>query len=186
MLLRISSSRGPYLLRTDTLEASTFDADDEQWALTGNGVSTQVELRSAGGNPGGHICGTDMSSGDLWYFVAPPKYLGDACQAFGRRLTWDLKQDTIYQQIKGRDVVLQGNGISLVINIAATPAEAWTPYQVRLDASGGWKVDHPGFPAATEDQLKTLLRNVDSLSIRGEFADGPDSACLDNVFFGVD
>ena len=165
--------------------SSTFEADDDGWTLGGNGA-TKPELRAAGGNPGGHLCAMDAVSGDLWYFIAPVHFLGDASRAFGLRLTWDLKQDQMFQQIKGRDVVLQGNGLSVVFNIRATPAREWTPYQVRIDGASGWKLDQdPDFPAATEAQLKTLLRNVTSLRLRGEFADGPDGACLDNVYFGV-
>ncbi len=164
--------------------SSTFDANDQGWLL--NGDATAVELRSVGGNPGGHICGKDSVNGDIWYFIAPYPFLGDASRAYGKRLTWDLKQDNMYQQLKGRDVVLQGGGLSLVFNIRATPARDWTPYEARIDGTSGWKIDEPAQPDATEAQVRGVLKSVTSLRLRGEFADGPDSACLDNVFFGVE
>jgi len=164
---------------------STFDANDEGWSLNGDAAS-KIELRSAGGNPSGHICGKDSVNGDIWYFIAPARYLGDATKVYGKRLTWDLKQDNMYQQLKGRDVVLQGAGLSLVFNIKATPAKEWTAYEARLDDTSGWKVDDAAQPAASVEQLKTVLKSLTSLRLRGEFADGPDAACLDNVFFGIE
>jgi hypothetical protein len=93
---------------------STFEADAEGWAVANNGATTQAALVSAGGNPGGHLCGTDESSGEIWYFVAPQKYLGNASGAFTKRLTFDLKQNKFFYQIRGRDVVLNGGGLALV------------------------------------------------------------------------
>jgi hypothetical protein len=165
--------------------ASSFDANDEGWTLNGD-AAARIELRSAGGNPGGHICGKDSVNGDLWYFIAPARFLGDVSKVYGKRLTWDLKQDNMYQQLKGRDVVLQGNGLSVVFNIKATPAKEWTAYEARIDDASGWKIDEPAQPAATKEQLQSVLKSVTSLRLRGEFADGPDSACLDNVFFGIE
>ncbi len=170
---------------TAAYAASSFDANDEAWSLNGD-AAAQVELRSVGGNPGGHICGKDSVNGDIWYFIAPPRFLGDASRTFGKRLTWDLKQDNMYQQLKGRDVVLQGNGLSLVFNIKATPAKEWTAYEARLDGESGWKFDDAAQPAATEEQVRQVLKAITSLRLRGEFADGPDSACLDNVFLGLE
>ena len=167
--------------------SSTFDNDDEGWMLTEDATTTRPELRASGGNPGGHICGTDGMRGATWYFIAPENFLHDASKSYGKRLTWALKQDSIYQQLKGRDVVLQGNGLGVVFDIRATPGLDWTPYQVRLDGSSGWKRDEPpDNPPATDDDLRTLLRNVTELRIRGEFKDGPDHECLDNVYFGVE
>lgn len=165
--------------------ASSFEANDEGWSLNGDAAS-RVELRSPGGNPGGHICGRDSVNGDIWYFIAPVAFLGDASRVYGKRLTWDLKQDNMFQQLKGRDVVLQGGGLSIVFPIKTTPAKEWTSYEATIDALGGWKVDEPALPAATEAQLKQVLKGISSLRLRGEFADGPDSACLDNIYFGVE
>ena len=41
-------------------------------------------------------------------------------------------------------------------------------------------------PDASEAEIKNVFKNVSSLRIRGEFADADDSACLDNVYFGVE
>jgi hypothetical protein len=170
--------------------SSTFESDAEEWTVSGNGPGlAQVTLKSTGGNPAGHLCGQDAKEGDVWYFVAPQKYLGDARASFGKRLTFDLKQETTYHQIRGRDVVLNGGGLSIVQNFRATPGTDWTPYSIRLDPQSGWSIDDPTGtrPAATEEDLRLVLGSLTALRIRGEYFDGPDDVtCLDNVFFGRD
>jgi hypothetical protein len=164
---------------------SIFETGDEAWQLAGD-TDTQPVRESSGGNPGGHICGTDEVGGDIWYFVAPQKFLGDVSEVYGARLTFDLKQSSIFNQIRGRDVVLNGGGLSIVHNMRAPPGTDWTPYSVTLVESGsGWARDEAGFPAAVEADIRTVLRNLNALRIRGEYVDGSDSACLDNVYFGT-
>ncbi len=171
-----------------SLASSTFEGDAEGWKLSGNGDSTEPSLIATGGNPAGNLCGIDKADGDLWYFVAPQKYLGDMSAAYGKRLVFDLKQGSSFNQLHGRDVVLNGAGYALTVNLRATPGRDWTPYQFRIDETGGWLIDDPTGhgPAATADEIKSALRNLTSLRIRGEFVDGPnDTACLDNVYWGT-
>jgi len=167
--------------------SSTFEGDKEGWVLSNNGPGTDPTLQREGGNPAGNLCGKDQGDGDIWYFVAPRKYLGNASAFFGKRLTFDLKQGSIFNQVRGRDVVLNGGGIGITFNLRYAPGVDWTPYSARLDGASGWKLDEPGFPDATDADLKTVLGDINSLRIRGEFFDGPDdTACLDNVYLGRD
>lgn len=164
---------------------STFESGDDGWRLSGD-ANTQPELLTSGGNPGGNICGTDQVGGNIWYFVAPQKFLGDASSTYGKRLTLDLKQDSIFNQIRGRDVVLNGGGLSIVYNMRSGPGTDWTPYSVSLEEAGSaWARDEAGFPPATESDIRTVLRNLNALRIRGEYVDGSDTACLDNVYLGT-
>lgn len=170
------------------LASSLFEGDDEGWQLSGNGAQTRVELRKDGGNPNGNICGKDAQDGDTWYFVAPGKYLGNVTAAYGKRLIFDLKQYTYFNQIRGRDVVLNGGGLAVTWYSRYAPGLEWTPYSVTLDDQSGWVVDEPTGhgPPATADDLKRVLGNLTALRLRGEFYDGPnDVACLDNVYFGT-
>jgi hypothetical protein len=168
---------------------STFEGDDEGWTLSNNGPLTDPALQREGGNPGGHLCGRDEGNGDIWYFVAPLKFLGTASGAFGQRLTFDLKQGSIFNQVRGRDVVLNGGGLALTWNSRFPPNLDWTPYSVRLDGNSGWRIDEPSGtgPDATDDDLRTVLGDLRSVRIRGEFVDGlDDTACIDNVYLGRD
>lgn len=184
-LVALLAAMGCACSGTPSLASSTFETDDDGWLLSGNGDVTTPTLERNGGNPAGHLCGQDSKDGDTWYFVAPQRYLGDRSGAWGKRLTFDLKQGASYNQIRGRDVVLNGGGIGLTFNFRAPPGMDWTPYGMRFDADSGWTVEGTGLPA-TEEDVRTTLRSLTSLRIRGEFYDGPnDTACLDNVYFGT-
>lgn len=166
---------------------SVFESDDEGWTLTGNGEGTRPQLKSTGGNPAGNICGQDSADGDIWYFVAPQKYLGDQSGRYGNRLTFDLKQGSMYSQVKGRDVIIQGGGLAITINFRFTPSLDWTPYSLPLETGSRWMYDEPTGPTGdvTEADFRAVLKDVTTLRIRGEFFDGPnDVSCLDNVYFG--
>jgi hypothetical protein len=171
------------------IASSTFEGDAEGWTLTGNGSEGRVpDLRSQGGNPGGHICGADQSVGELWFFSAPRKYLGNASKAYGQRLIFDLKQNTSFNQLRAFDVSLSGGGYRVVKLLRGNPRLDWTPNTVTLDDTGGWQVEtaQNQFELATSEVLSAVLRNLNALNIRGEFVDGPgDEACLDNVYFGT-
>jgi len=168
--------------------SSTFEGDADGWVVQNNGTDDTVSLMASGGNPRGNICGQDKADGDTWYFVAPAKYTGNVSDVYGKRLTFDLKQGSIFNQIRGRDVILNGGGLSLVYNIKFAPGLDWTPYSVTIDDSSGWTEDDQTGkgPPATADDFNVVLKNLTSLRIRGEFYDGPnDTACLDNVYFGT-
>lgn len=165
------------------LASSRFDNTDEGWTLGGD-VGPLPQLKAEGGNPTGHICGKDSVEGAVWTFVAPPKFLGDKSRAYGQRLTFDLKLVTRGDVVQGRDVNLQGAGLSLVTDLRTPPGLDWQPFSLQLDETQPWKRDAPGFPTASAEELQSVLRNLNAIRIRGEYLDGPDEACLDNVVFG--
>jgi hypothetical protein len=91
--------------------------------------------------------------------------------------------------VRGRDVVLNGGGMAISWNLKFAPGLDWTPYAVRLDAESSWRIDTPTGQGAdaTEAELRTVLGDLTSVRIRGEFFDGlNDTACLDNVYLGRD
>lgn len=168
---------------------STFEADSEGWSLSNDGPLTEPTLNAESGNPAGHLCGKDMTEGDIWYFVAPKKFLGNASNAFGKRLTFDLKQGSIFNQVRGRDVVLNGGGLAITWFFRFPPGLDWTPYSVRLDVTSGWRIDEPTDTGteATEADLRTVLSDLRSVRIRGEFYQALEgTACIDNVYLGRD
>jgi hypothetical protein len=164
---------------------SDFEGSDEGWTLSGGSTEPRPRYQPSGGSPSGTICGAggDQQSA-IWYFVAPVGYLGNAEQAYGKRITWDLKQSSLRNPLRGRELVLQGGGLGVAYSTREVPGLNWTSYTVRLDPTAGWTLDAAGGAAPTEEDLRVILRNLTSVSFRGEFVDGPDSACLDNVYFG--
>lgn len=164
---------------------SDFEGGDEGWTLSGGATEPRPRYQPSGGNPSGTICGFggDQQSA-IWYFAAPLNYLGNAERAYGKRVTWDVKQSSLRNPIRGREVVLQGGGLGVSFDPLELPGLNWTPYTVRLEPNAGWRLDMSGGAAPTEEDLRVILRNLTSVTFRGEFSDGPDSACLDNVYFG--
>lgn len=169
--------------------SSLFEGDDETWTVAGNGDAVRPSFQATGGNGGpGHICATDALPGDIFYFVAPPKFLGSVGSVYGKTLSFELKTSSQFMLLKGRDVVLNGGGLALVQNFKDVPGRDWSPRGFVLDDKSGWLVDSStstGEPA-NEEQVRTVLRNLNAIRIRGEFVDGPgDTTCLDNVLFGA-
>lgn len=164
---------------------SGFEGDDEGWLISGNGEVTRPIYQPTGGSPTANICATDADPGDILYFVAPPAYLGDKSDAAGLMITFEVKTNQQFNLQYGRDVIIAGNGLSLSKSYPRAPGTDWTPRRVFLDGSSGWVVDESELPA-TDDDVRSVLRNLTAFRIRGEFVDGPkDTTCLDNVQFGA-
>lgn len=161
--------------------SSTFDIDDEGW-------STDLDARDfrwepAGGNPGGYIAAVDIGSGQYWRFAAPGGYLGDLTGYYGRTLSYDMIQLGLVGNVTDRDdVQIRSGNTTLAYRFGYAPSSEWTAFSVRIAEGEGWTID--GVPA-TEQQILGVLAGVDSLSIRGEYRVGADSAGLDNVRLGA-
>jgi hypothetical protein len=159
---------------------SGFDLDDQGW-------STDKDARdfrwvSSGGNPGGYVAADDVGTGEYWRFAAPDAYLGDLSAYYGQRLSYDVIQlGPVGGVTNQNDVEIAGPGGTLAYRFGNPPADAWTGFSVRIVAGAGWTV---GGAPATEQQIRDVLAEVTSLSLRGEFRVGADSAGLDNVRLG--
>ena len=116
------------------LVSSTFNRTAEGWLVAGDSTSATPTHAATGGNPGGYISAEDSVAGGVTYWVAPAKFRGDQGGAYGGLLTFSLRQDNASSQFDAEDVIIEGDGLTLVHNNAANPAVApnWTTYRVRL------------------------------------------------------
>ncbi len=165
-------------------QISTFDFDNEGWMAIGDPVSNTSEWHDTGGNPNGHIKVEDSSIGGTWYFVAPLKFLGNKCDAYGKYLRYDqLTSDTTGQQQYGGqpDIKLIGGGITLIFDNTFNPGLDWTHYDVLLREDAGWRLNSTSGPKPTNAQFRTVLANINALQIRGEYRSSADIGSLDNV-----
>lgn len=153
---------------------SFFDNDSESWAVV-NGADGPMHL-IAGGNPRGQICAADAGSG-IWFWQAPAAFLGDISQY--NALTFDLKQSSI-GGVNDDDVILVGGGLRLIFNTFVNPVLDWTSYRVPLDDVVSWRIAGSD-EEPTIEELRLVLSSVTDLLIRGEYARGDDTGCLDNV-----
>ncbi|MBI4695734.1 MAG: hypothetical protein HY749_17150 [Gammaproteobacteria bacterium] len=143
---------------------------------------------ATGGNPGGRITVTDPNA-DWTHFVAPATFLGNQAALFGGSLSYDMQQQAnggLF--INGPNVALVGtNGTVLVYGSNNPPPEApaWQHYDVPFATdAAGWFVGSVFGPAATGQQLSSVLGGLQALLINAEFANQiAEVTALDNVRF---
>lgn len=160
---------------------STFDTDIDGWLVAGDATSATPQYMAAGGNPGGFVEADDRAAGGIWYWQAPTKFLGDQSAAWGGSLSFDLTQNKLSSQLDRDDVILTGGGLTIVFDTANNPGLDWTEYSIDLNDTAGWTLDTAAGAAATAGQIQTVLGNLGTLRIRGEYVNGSDTGQLDNV-----
>jgi len=159
------------------MTTSNFTTDLEGWTTT-NG--TQI-FDAVEGDPAGSLRGIEKGN-DTWYFLAPDAYLGDQSDFYGGSISFDMKQDGSANQYNDIDIILSGGGMDLVLDIGDNPGTDWTSYSVNLALGGGWRIDRLSGSVASEAQIQSVLADLESLSVRGEFVSGntDDASNLDN------
>ena len=177
--------------------ASTFDTDADGWTLFGDangaagvphgdpvGYSLQPFHDATAGNTGGAVYAVDDAAGQDWYWQAPPKLLGHRPNLYDWSLSFDLKVPVSPNYPNRPDVILAGDGLTLVMDAGPNPpAETWQRFTVGLSADQGWKVTRLDGADATEAQIRGVLSDLSVLRIRGEYFIGVDTGYLDNVRF---
>ena len=168
------------------LPISTFDANSEGWLVAGDAEdgTGNPDYQSSNGNPGGYISADDDVAGGTWYWSAPEKFLGNQASAYQKTLSFDLKQSTLSNQFENSDLILEGNGQTLVLNLEKHPELDWTPYTVYLDTRAAWKTNDSNGELATASNIQNVLQGLSRLWIRGEYVEGKDTGSLDNVILG--
>ncbi|MBN2505435.1 MAG: hypothetical protein JXQ71_01950 [Verrucomicrobia bacterium] len=173
----------PLLAAPAVAQISTFDTDNDGWTVINNGESPLSWL-ATGGNPGGCIQNQDASAESGW-FEAPAKFLGNQSAVYGIYLRFDLRTQSPFAVPAGQLVELVGGAgqVSLRFPMPTLPSRKWTSITIPLVASAGWLVNEI-YPA-TEEQLQTVLADLQHLRIDADIIDGVDQdvTSLDNVTF---
>jgi predicted ribosomally synthesized peptide with SipW-like signal peptide len=172
----------------DESPETDFEDGEEGWTLIGDSTTVDAQIVESGGNPGAYLEATDQVAGGTWYWNAPASFLGDQSAFAGGSLAYDLQQAPRSSQFVNDDIVLEGAGTTLVYRYASQaeyPAEtpAWSEYDIPLDPSAGWTVGTNAGPAATTTEIESVLGDLSSIRIRGEFRSGADTGGLDNPRF---
>ena len=192
-------------------EFSQFISGVEGWLADGDfryeEGREEPTFNPSGGNPDGYLSVDDDVLDGVWYWFAPPNYLGNKSQFFEKHLRYDLKQTETSDQFATGDVWMVGtDGTTLVYFDQANydnsePRTSWTSYLIKLDETAGWKIEptNTGFAndtdpflsqwsqarLASDAEIRDVLTFLGALYIRGEFRVGEDTGSLDNVFFGM-
>jgi hypothetical protein len=172
----------------EVIVTTNFENGDEGWLIFGDaqGGTATPNIVQTGGNPGAYLSAVDDVTGGVWYWQAPDKYRGDFSRYYGANISFDLKQSTLSSQFEADDVVLQGGGLKLVLDLPNNPGLDWTPYSLTVDTESDWRIDNRNGTVATEEQIKNALSDLSLLLIRGEYVTGPDTGGLDNAKIGLD
>lgn len=162
--------------RRVALAQSVFANSADDWGVVGEVVEKRVEH--------GTFQATDDGAG-VWFFKAPPKFLGDQRLAYSGRLVYSFGH--FHSDAAGRDPAMVEDLvlISELHNLTVMRAglvQAWVYAQeidVDLSPSPAWRLSS-GAPASPDD-LQRVLSSLSSLLIRGGFYHGRETAWIRDV-----
>jgi hypothetical protein len=122
-----------------------------------------------------------VDDGATNFWRAPTNFLGNKSGAYNGKLTFGQKTSSLLTSDADGQVILRGNGLTLVRKLAR-PDSTVTTYEIPLSAAG-WRInDAPAGPEPTELQFLGVLSGLAALEIRAEFsATKPETNTLDNV-----
>jgi hypothetical protein len=171
---------------------SNFSVNDEGWRIGDqNGpIVATVNHNAAGGNPGGYISASTVSS-QPHYWYAPAKFMGNrAYTAYGETLSFDVQTATPTPQngVAG-DIMLSNGSQSIHLNVTPLPAQspAWSHYSVTLDETSNWKANSIGGLTASRDLIIGVLTNLSTIRINLQWIFPASNIVggLDNVVLNV-
>lgn len=148
---------------------------------------------------GGYIWAKDEGSGGTWFFRVADRYHGDLSHMVGGTMSFALNagagsngdprvNGTYVDQ--GDAILISGGTMTLAYRLSPAQwpvAEVYRYYEIGMGEGDGWSVvENPDYyapesarPAATEAQIREVLRNVTSIRIRGEWFRGLDWCSID-------
>ena len=164
--------------------SSRFDVDDESWTITGDaqGSSGEPIYEASTENSSAHIAAIDDASGRSWFFSAPEKFTGNFLEFYGGTLSFDLKTSTTENYYEDEDIKLRAGDLEISTQLPRLPEAEFTSFTILLTETN-W-VDTADQPIDV-NTFTTVLMNLDSLEIRGEYNNGADFGGLDNVVMSV-
>lgn len=202
------------------LVTSTFDLNIDDWTIVGNTASSPLTTSlpkfqpiSRGPQLSYYIYGIDSvirpkvdkygADGDdavLWYFNAPPKFLGNQWASYGGSLdfvlfsaegSFEVSNLNLYGQ--GHLVELecstcaQNSGVKLAMPLsnAFTFDGSVTQFRLPLLPEAGWVKDPKNilqpWPQPKACELVSVLSALTSIRILGDFTRGHESVAIDTV-----
>ncbi|ETK71250.1 hypothetical protein L917_21189 [Phytophthora nicotianae] len=208
------SNEGIVVITTsDALVSSTFDLDIDNWRILWNGAGADSRPHfqpiSRGVQLSYYIYGLDAvvhrreDTGDdsmLWYFTAPPKFLGNHWAAYGGSLDFVLSSaegsfDATNLNLAGMGHLVelecatcaQFTGLTLAMPLSPVFSYDGTITQFKLPLSelAGWVKDPKNvilsWSPPTQCEFVSVLSGLSALRILGDFTRGYESVALDSV-----
>jgi hypothetical protein len=177
----------------DAFAYDTFDYDAHGWGLEGQTLETRPRLDKTHGDPSGNLCASDDPTGPEdrpWRFVGSTAYTGDASSFYGRSITWEASTNAaccLLTDVAAVFIDSDAGTLSVPPNNHAVAKTQWSKLYVSLDTSSPWVLSQNdgGFVLATEENLRSALKNMTAFRIRGEWSGEAEASCIDNIYFGV-
>jgi hypothetical protein len=170
---------------------SNFNTNDEGWlAYAGGDPTTSLSYSSAGGVGGtGAVVLNEPANGQNDYFLAPGTFLGNMSAYYNGTLSFALKLDNSWGGAEAAMVILTGASMSIGFLPASTAnypiTTAFTVYTVNLNTTTAWvhtdASDMTTGATATALEIQSILGNLTSVRILGDWSNSPDHDLLDNV-----
>jgi len=167
---------------------STFDTDADGWTFLNSTTTLIPNHSTTGGNPAGFISVTYSAnvSPITQSWIAPVKFRGNhLVRSLGMNLSFDLQQSLAgtNSNVNG-DVRIESTSFTLVFSLPTKPATApaWSSYSLKLDETQGWRINSTSGAFATRAQIKSVLKNITSIEIRGTYVTNASYiSAIDNV-----
>lgn len=158
--------------------AAGFDTGDEGWTTPVAPQGGTQTWQATGGNTGGWLQVADTDGNTDILLTAPSAWLGDWSAYLGGTLSFDARNVNGASTDWGGfgEVRITGAAGSVMLDIAPAGLPAvgggWASYSVSLAPAAGW----------SGASLASVLANVTSLTINGEFHAGPGEVVgFDNI-----
>ncbi len=167
---------------------STFDTNADGWThAPGGDPDTTVTFSATGGNPGGEIVLNEAAEGAFDFFQAPAKYLGNDSAFLNGTFAFQLMDNSSIDDLSAALTLTDGAGDTLTHVLPTFAPGSFVFFAFTLNQSGGWTYTPSGGTgsAATQTEFQTVLANVSSLVVPGDFHNGPEMTSLDNVALSV-
>jgi hypothetical protein len=154
-----------------------FDGGAGGWTGYADFTNLRIQSSSFAGN---YLAANDRAQGGTWYFRAPLAWAGDWSHFYGGTIAFYLYVGGGSTFFPADDVVIYGrNGTRLAARFVGPwlPTNGFFRFEVPLDATT-LKVNGA---AGTREQIIDALGGVTDLFIRGEYLNGADWGCIDEV-----
>lgn len=159
--------------------AAGFSTGDEGWTTPVAPLGGTQAWEATGGNGGGWLKVTDIDGGSDILISAPSAWLGNWSAYLGGTLSFDARNvNGISTDWAGfGEITISGPAGSVQLDVAAPGQPAldglWHHYGATLAPAAGW---------SNAGAFASVLANVTSLTINGEFHAGPGEVVgFDNI-----
>ena len=167
---------------------STFDTNADGWThAPGGDPGSTVTFSATGGNPGGRIVLNEAAQGAFDFFQAPAKYLGNDSAFLNGTFSFQLMDNSSIDDLSAPLTLTDASGDTLTHVLPTFSPGSYVSFSFTLNQSGGWTYTPAGGTgsAATQPQFQTVLANVSTLVVPGDFHNGTELTSLDNVALTV-